>query len=143
VRTAVSPDGKRIAAAMTDRTVLIWDAVTGRQVTVLRGHTDLVLGVAWSPDGTRLASASYDHTVRLWDLERGTARVLRGHGSAVQAVAWIEDGAKLVSGSTDGTVRIWTAPPRQPPTPAEVRADLARVTTARVGDDDRPATRVN
>jgi WD40 repeat protein/tRNA A-37 threonylcarbamoyl transferase component Bud32 len=142
VRIAASPDGKSLAGAMADRTVVIWDAATGRQVSVLRGHTDLVLGLAWSPDGARIASASYDHTVRLWDIERGTSRVLRGHASAVDAVAWLEDG-RIVSGGRDATVRIWTPPPRDTPSPAEVRTRLASVTTAKIGPDDRPATRVD
>jgi WD40 repeat protein len=139
VRITASPDGTRLAGAMVDRTIVIWDAATGRQVAVLRGHTDLVLGLAWAPDGTRLASASYDHTVRLWDIERGTSRVLRGHASAVDAVAWMDDG-RIISGSRDSTLRIWTAPPRDPPSAATVRDELAKVTTARIGADDRPAT---
>ena len=141
VKILASPDGTRLAGAMVDRTVVIWDASTGRQVAVLRGHSDLVLGLAWSPDGTRLASASYDHTVRLWDIERNTSRVLRGHDSAVEAVAWTDDD-RIISGSRDATIRIWTPPPRDPPSPADVRAELGRVTTARIGTDDRPATRV-
>jgi len=143
VRISASPDGARLAGAMADRTVVIWDAATGRQVAVLRGHTDLVLGLAWSADGSRLASASYDHTVRLWDIERGTSRVLRGHASAVDVVAWMDDGTHIISGSRDATLRIWSTPPRDPPAPAEVRTALSRVTTARIGVDDRPATRVD
>ena len=42
-RLAVSPDGSRIAAAMGDRTVRLWDA-QGKVLSVLRGHTDLVHG---------------------------------------------------------------------------------------------------
>jgi WD40 repeat protein len=140
VKVVVSPDGTRYAGAMTDRTVVVWDAATGRQIAVLRGHTDLVLNVAWSPDGKRIASASYDHTVRVWDVERTTSRVLRGHGSAVDTVAWLDNGERLISGSRDATIRIWSAPPRDPPTPADVRAELAKVTTARIGFDDKPAT---
>jgi eukaryotic-like serine/threonine-protein kinase len=143
VRILASPDGSRLAGAMSDRTVIVWDAATGRQVAVLRGHTDLVLGVAWSPDGERLASASYDHTVRVWDVDRGTSRVLRGHAMAVDAVAWLDDGTRLISGSRDATVRIWTAPPLELPSANDVRDELARITTARIGADDRPTTRVD
>jgi WD40 repeat protein len=142
VKITASPDGTRLAGAMVDRTIVIWDAATGRQIAVLRGHTDLVLGLAWSADGRRLASASYDHTVRVWDLERNTSRVLRGHANAVDTVAWLDDG-RIVSGSRDATIRIWDPPPQDPPSPAQVREQLCKVTTARIGTDDRPATRVD
>src|SRR5262249_51515247 len=68
---AVRPDGRQLATAGTDRTVRLWDAVTGQEVRTLRGHGDQVLGVAYSPDGRRLASASNDQTVRLWDVTTG------------------------------------------------------------------------
>jgi WD40 repeat protein len=48
---AFSPDGKTIASASRDQTVLLWDADSGTRKTTLKGHTDQVLSVAFSPDG--------------------------------------------------------------------------------------------
>ena len=33
----------------------------------LRGHTGLVMSLAFSPDSQRLASGSRDHTMKVWD----------------------------------------------------------------------------
>ena len=66
-----SPDGKRLASASYDKTVIVWDAQTGEEIRSLEGHSSFVLGVSWSPDGKRLASASYDKTVIVWDAQTG------------------------------------------------------------------------
>ena len=65
---AVSPDGSLIASAGADRTVKIWDAVTGENLLTLSGHRGVVEAVEFSPDGTRLASAGRDRTVKLWNI---------------------------------------------------------------------------
>jgi len=55
---AFSPRGDRLAVASGnggDRTVAVWDARSGQQEFVLRGHLHDVGGVAFSPDGRRLA----------------------------------------------------------------------------------------
>jgi WD40 repeat protein len=137
-RIAVSPDGQRIAGALGDRTVRLWDARTGQVVRVLRGHSDLVMDVAFSPDGTRLASASYDKTVRIWELASDRHRVLRGHALSVNRIAWGEDG-HIVTASADGTLRIWDVPSIALPTSGELAARLAAATSAQI-DVDRPTT---
>jgi WD40 repeat protein len=136
---ALSPDRTKLAGAMNDRTVKVWDAMTGREIVELRGHVDLVLDVEWSPDG-RLASSSYDRTIRIWNIETRASKVLRGHSRAVEIVRWIDGGTRLISGSRDGVLRLWQAPPMTAPSPDEVRTALHRVTTVRIGDDDRPTT---
>ena len=55
---AFSPDGTRIVTASDDITARIWDAATGNELTVLRGHEDPVLSAGFSPDGTRIVTAS-------------------------------------------------------------------------------------
>ncbi|MCP4968682.1 MAG: hypothetical protein GY926_26070 [bacterium] len=59
----------RLATASDDRTVRVWDPVSGDTTKILKGHTNGVRGVAWGEiDGQpRLATASFDETVRVWD----------------------------------------------------------------------------
>ena len=63
-----SPDGLTLASGSFDRTIRLWDVLTGRQQQVLTGHTDEVRSVWFGPDGLTLASGSADHTIRLWAL---------------------------------------------------------------------------
>jgi WD40 repeat protein len=137
-RIAVSPDGQRIAGAMSDRTVRLWDA-QGQLISVLRGHSDLVMDVAFSPDGSELASASYDKTVRVWELATGRYRVLRGHTRAVDRVTW-RSRSELVSASYDGTIRIWPVPVVGAPSQDEITARLDAATTAAIDAQNRATT---
>jgi WD40 repeat protein len=137
-RMAVSPDGSRIAGAMPDRTVRVWDASTGSVLKILRGHADLTMDVAFSPDGTLLASSAYDKTVRVSELATGRYRVLRGHTMAVNRVAW-RDGDHIVTASYDGTIRVWDLPGMELPPVADIAKRLAEATSARI-DVDRPTT---
>jgi WD40 repeat protein len=134
-RLAVSPDGERIAGAMGDRTVRVWDA-RGNSVAVLRGHTDLVMDVAFSPDGTQIASASYDKTIRIWELATGRHRVLRGHARAANRVAW-RSATEVVTASYDGTLRLWPVPDTTPPTQAKIVEQLGNATTAVIDAHNR------
>ncbi|KIJ92060.1 hypothetical protein K443DRAFT_651969, partial [Laccaria amethystina LaAM-08-1] len=109
---AVSPDGKRIAAGLADKSVRIWDAETGRPVGKrLRGHDDWVRSVAFSPDGKRTVSGSKDKTIRIWNAETGSpvGEPLGGHKKPVLSVAFSPDSTHIVSSSEDNTIRIWNA----------------------------------
>src|SRR5262249_48295230 len=68
---AFSPDSRRIASGSYDKTVRIWDSMTGQEFLILKGHTAPVRGVAFSHDGKMLGSVASDATVRVWDTATG------------------------------------------------------------------------
>jgi WD40 repeat protein/serine/threonine protein kinase len=51
---AISPDGKSLARASSDKTVKLWDAPSGEEMLTLRS-THAVTTLTFSPDGKRLA----------------------------------------------------------------------------------------
>ena len=66
-----SPDGARVVTASADQTARIWDARTGTELAVLRGHDNYVGSAEFSPDGKRVVTSSFDQTARVWDAAVG------------------------------------------------------------------------
>ncbi|KZP33641.1 hypothetical protein FIBSPDRAFT_1036166, partial [Athelia psychrophila] len=62
---AFSPDGSKIVSGSSDKTVRVWDAVTGQAaLPPLEGHENEVFSVSFSSDGSKIVSGSSDKTVR-------------------------------------------------------------------------------
>ena len=59
-----------------DETVRVWDAASGAELLVLRGHEGKVLAAAFSPDGARIVSGSEDETVRVWFVGKDDAALV-------------------------------------------------------------------
>jgi WD40 repeat protein len=109
-RVVIAPDGSWVATASVDGTARIWDAVTGRQRSVLSHGPDHDAYVEIAHDGTWLVTTGSDATAQIWDAATGRQRsVLTGHTKRVFHVAIAPDSSWLATASFDGTVRIWDA----------------------------------
>ena len=90
------------------RDITTLDVIIGKKSTILSGHTDEVLSVAFSADGMLLVSGSGDKTIKLWDMRTGGAtKTFSGHTEVVRSVSISVDCATIASGSFDQTVRLW------------------------------------
>jgi WD40 repeat protein len=121
---ALSPDGRRALSTSDDRTVREWDLATGKQLRVLKDHTDYTLSAAYLPGGDQALTAGgglwkgshfslgSDFALRWWTLgDMPGARTLSGHAGPVWAIAISQDGKTAVTGSGG-----WTDPPSIQPT---------------------------
>jgi len=102
---AFSANGQLLASGSKDRTIIIWNPLTGKKIRTLTGHNDSVCSVAFSSSGL-LASASVDGTITLWNSTTGEKLRSIGH-EGVRSVAFSPDGQFLASGSQLGTVKLW------------------------------------
>jgi len=76
----------------------------------MRGHTDLVTGVAHLPNRRRIITCSDDGSLRLWDLKSGVqiGNDWRDDGKEeVWNISLSPNGKTVASGSGDGRVRLW------------------------------------
>ncbi|KAJ3695720.1 hypothetical protein LUZ60_001097 [Juncus effusus] len=103
-----SPDGQWIASGSFDKSVKLWNGITGKFIASFRGHVGPVYQISWSADSRLLLSGSKDSTLKVWDIRTHKLKQdLPGHADEVFSVDWSPDGEKVASGGKDRILKLW------------------------------------
>ena len=98
---AFTPSGDHVVSSSRDRTIKIWEVVSGYCVRTLSGHRDWVRQVRIFFDGSLMASCSNDQSIFVWQISTSALSSnnnleckhfeLRGHEHVVECIAWAPD----------------------------------------------------
>jgi RNA polymerase sigma factor (sigma-70 family) len=110
---AFAPDGRTLATTRADRTVQVWDVVTGKELLRRAGPSAAARCLAFAADGRALASGHADGSILIWDV----AAAHRRGGPAVRPDAnrlaqWWDD---LAGEASKAHAAVWglSAAPRE------------------------------
>jgi WD40 repeat protein len=110
---AFSADGTRLASAGGDGTVVVWDAMTGKELFTLPSNGNGIINLAFSPDGTHLVTSSdggfgFDPAATMWDLNtRQQVFTNSIQTGLIFGLTFTKDGSRFATGAGDGVLRIW------------------------------------
>ncbi len=121
--SALSPDGKRVAVALLDDTIQIWDTAAGQCIQRMTAHrrdptfadqSPQFSRLVWGPRSARLASSRTDGTLQVWDAHTGAEVFGVDYGGFPNYVpnifAWSPDEVQLAiidGDSRDSGIAIW------------------------------------
>jgi len=116
---AFSPDSKLLMSGSRDKTAIVWDLGSRRQVLRLSGHAGSVRALSFTSDGDRaITGDGGDGTVRLWGAADGKLIAEMTEHKKRLPSNWVGEGGVaslavspvdhlIASGSDDGTIFLW------------------------------------
>lgn len=103
-----SEDGDTIFTASTDKTIGVFDTMTGQRLKRMKGHNGMVNSVnAARNDRPFIVSGGDDSTVKVWDRRQRNPVHNFNNNFQVTAVVLSQDSQQVISGGIDNDIKIW------------------------------------
>lgn len=103
----MSKDNRYLITAHDDKSIRVWDRVSGIELQNLIRHKGVVTCLALNEDKQLIYSGSDDGTIQEWNLVDSTYQQTFEHQSPVRAISLSRDGQFLYSGGSDNVIREW------------------------------------
>lgn len=104
-----SPDGTKILTTSADHTAILWDAESGKLLSILDNHQDWISDGSFSADGKMIITASKDKTAKLWNAKTGgLIHDLHAHTDWLNSASFSFSGDRAVTASNDSSIIIWS-----------------------------------
>ncbi|CAL8337262.1 unnamed protein product [Lota lota] len=105
---AISSDGKYLATGDMNRSIIIWEPETCKQLYKLKGHRGPVSALSFRTGSHDLYSGSHDRSVKVWNVdENAYVETLFGHQDAITGLDCLSRERCVTAGGRDNTVRVW------------------------------------
>ncbi len=103
----ISDDGRYIVSSSVDKTVIVWDFATGREIVKFAGTEYGVVSCAFSEKSNKVYSAGWDGKVREWSLETfNQSNVWDGFPNGINKLVIFPDDKRLAIVGNAGRLKI-------------------------------------
>ncbi|CAI4232450.1 unnamed protein product [Auanema sp. JU1783] len=97
-----------IVSGSRDKTIKVWDALSGTVLFNLIGHDNWVRGLKFHPKGKYLLSVADDKTLRIWEIAaRRCSKTIDAHQHFVTSIDFHPSAPYVITGSVDTTCKVW------------------------------------
>lgn len=106
----MSADGRYIVSSSVDKTIILWDYITGRQIIKFSGTDYGATCCVFDDKHKIIYSAGWDGKIREWDLKelKQTAE-WQAYSNGVNNIDLLPKSRNIVSIGKDGILKIWKA----------------------------------
>ncbi|MGD1918383.1 MAG: WD40 repeat domain-containing protein, partial [Pleurocapsa sp.] len=111
---AFSPRGKMVAVGGDDKAIRLFqldrqNTVKRENITILKGHQDVISDLTFSDDGQTITSVSWDQTIKIWHTDGTLLKTIVDNSQRIWGVAIDSQNGTIATASERHGVKLWRA----------------------------------